>query len=82
MRQLALLTVIRKTLPPDGESAKIIRGCKHAGGTILNTTTNAHDDQALMQLDRRWQSAVASDVDFGVESKSLSCDAVAFGVLG
>ena len=24
-----------------------------------------------MQLDRRWQSAVASDVDFGVESKSL-----------
>ena len=36
MRQLALLTVVRNTLSPTGESVKLIRDCRHAGGTIVD----------------------------------------------
>ena len=70
MRQLALLSVIRRTLSPAGESAKIVRECRHAGG-IITDAHGVHDDQALVRLDRRWQSAVAAAVDFGQESASL-----------
>ena len=40
MRQLAILSIIRATLSPSGESVKLIRDCRHAGGTItLNHVT-------------------------------------------
>ena len=70
MRQKAILYVIRATLPPDGESVKLIRDCEHAGGTILNAAGIAID-QARIILDRRWRSTVAAAVDTGAESRSL-----------
>ena len=46
MRQAALLFVIRATLPADGDSVRVIRECKHAGGVIQVGGVNI--DQALM----------------------------------
>ena len=55
MRQAALLHVIRATLASNGESANLIRACKHAGGKVQ--VGGIDYDQALRLLDIRWQSA-------------------------
>ena len=69
MRQQALLMVIRATLPPDGESIKLIRTCVHAGGVVQRAGVN--HDQALILLDRRWSAADVPEFDVGLEAKRL-----------
>ena len=71
MRQMAILSVIRATLSPNGESRKMIRDCRHAGGTITDPITHVDIDQARIILDRRWRSATAEVVDTGKEAKML-----------
>ena len=56
MRQQAMLTVIRCTLQPGGESLRLIAQCVHAGGMIAGPG-GAQQDQALRLLDTRWHSA-------------------------
>ena len=69
MRQQALLMVICATLPPDGESIKLIRACVHAGGVVQRAGVN--HDQALIFLDRRWLAADVPEFDVGSEAKKL-----------
>ena len=52
MRQRALLSVIRSTLPANGESIKLIKDCMHAAGTAQ--VGGEQTDQALLILDTRW----------------------------
>ena len=70
MRQQALLSVISATLPPDGDSVTVIRGCVHAGGVVQIGGVN--HDQALIRLDKRWGFVSdAPDVDLGDEARKL-----------
>ena len=69
MRQRALLSVIRSTLPSSGESLRLIRHCTHAAGVIHGGGTLI--DQALIVLDKRWSGAARPEFDVGKESKAL-----------
>ena len=64
MRQQAILTVIRSTLQPGGESLRLIAQCTHAGGTI--TAGGVDHDQALRLLDTRWHAADADGIAPGL----------------
>ncbi len=55
MRQQAMLSVIRCTLQPGGESLRLIAQCTHAGGMIAAGGVN--HDQALRLLDTRYRAS-------------------------
>ena len=70
MRQHAMLSCIRASLPPDGESIRLISGCVHAGGIVQEDAINY--DQAIKLLDKRWgHGSTEPEVDTGKESKLL-----------
>ena len=69
MRQQAMLSVIRCTLQPGGESLRLIALCTHAGGMIAAGGVN--QDQALRLLDTRWHAADTPEYDLGSEARTL-----------
>ena len=69
IRQSALLALIRGALTEGGESMALTRGCRHAGGYIMEGG-HAHP-QAMMILDKRW---LGEDVSLtGAEEAELAC---------
>ena len=64
-----MLTIIRATLQPGGESLRIIAQCVHAGGMIQVAGVN--HDQALKLLDTRWNAADTPEFDLGSEARAL-----------
>ena len=70
MRQHAMLSCIRASLPADGESIRLISGCVHAGGIVQQDGINY--DQAIKLLDKRWgHGNTEPDHDTGKEAKLL-----------
>ena len=69
IRQVALLSTIRAALPADGESLRLIAGCKHAGGQIQ--TAAGPIDQALLILDKRWRGALLPAVSVADDARLL-----------
>ena len=65
-----MLSVIRSTLQPGGESLRLIAQCVHAGGMIAGPGGALHD-QALRLLDTRWHAADTPEFDLGSEARAL-----------
>ena len=53
MRQRAMLALLKRYLPEDGESMRLIKHCVHFGGRIGPAQAALGDKQALMILDER-----------------------------
>ena len=70
VRQGALLSWLRKSLPTDSESYRLVQKCAHAGGRIGVEGRADGDKQALMILDERWRSPV-SEEDAGSDADKL-----------
>ena len=71
VRQGALLAWLRRSLPTDSESYRLIRQCVHAGGRLGAEGAADGTPQALYILDERWRDAERIDEDPGAEADDL-----------
>ena len=68
VRQRGLLSLIKNSLQPEGESMRLIAACVHAGGHV--TIAGVDHPQALISLDRRWYDG-GLEKDAGEDAKLL-----------
>ena len=76
-RQTTMLALLKLTLDPSSESARIIKNCQHFSGFLVVTANEEAagavkgEPQALELLNARWADGTAVDEDPGALSREL-----------